>query len=66
MRDEIAKVHPPSTVSVKECTGNHGTPLYFVIPAKERVKKPDGLTNTRHSRESGNLLRRFRNKNEPI
>ena len=31
--------------------------------AKERVKKPDRFTNTRHSRESGNLLRRFRKKN---
>ncbi len=32
-------------------------------PAKERVKKPNGVTNTRHSRESGNPLRRFRKKN---
>ena len=35
-------------------------------PAKERVKKSDGLTNTRHSRESGNLLQRFHNKNGPV
>ena len=27
---------------------------YFVIPAKERVKKSDGATTLRHSRESGN------------
>ena len=32
---------------------------YFVIPAKERVKKSDGYTNTRHSRESGNLFAAF-------
>ena len=29
------------------------------IPAFERVKKSDRYTNTRHSRESGNLLRRW-------
>ena len=35
----------------------------FWIPTFEHVKKPDRYTNTRHSRESGNLLRRFRKKN---
>ena len=38
-------------------------PLLFVIPAKEHVKKSRGATTLRHSRESGNLLRRFRKKN---
>ena len=36
---------------------------FVVIPAKERVKKSRDATTLRHSRESGNPLRRFRKEN---